>query len=171
MNTMNRRSFLAKAGLVTAGATTAGFLPHTAPAEDKGSAASGNADPNPNGAVDLGQTFKAAPKDHGGALINPDMGWTLHYYSNIPAHYGSKLAPSDTVDEFPGMSTIYMRLPWAFIEPEEGKFDWEILDTPGPTMDRSRQESGISDHVDGELDAEGDTAVGVRRGSKFIRGR
>ncbi len=130
MNIMNRRSFLAKAGLVTAGATTAGFLPHTAPAEGSGSAASGEIDPNPNSAVDQGETFKAAPTDHGGALINPDMGWTLHYYSNIPANYGSKLAPSDTVDDFPGLSTIYMRLPWAFIEPEEGMFNWEMLDTP-----------------------------------------
>lgn len=130
MSTMNRRSFLAKAGLVTAGATTARLLPQMVSAEVTSIAASSMVDQNPNGAIDLGQTFKAAPIDHGGALINPDMGWTLHFYSNMPANYGSKLAPSDTVDEFPGMSTIYMRLPWAFIEPEEGKFDWEILDTP-----------------------------------------
>lgn len=129
MSTMNRRSFLAKAGMVTTGAAAGGLLPQMASAEDR-STASGELDKNPNGAIALGQTYKVAPKDHGGALINPDMGWTLHFYSNIPANYGSKLAPSDTVDDFPGMSTIYMRLPWAFIEPEEGKFDWEILDTP-----------------------------------------
>jgi hypothetical protein len=54
----------------------------------------------------------------------------MHFYSNLPANYGSKLAPSDTLDYFPGLSTVYLRLPWAFIEPEEGRFNWEMLDTP-----------------------------------------
>ncbi len=70
------------------------------------------------------------PADTGKALVNPGMGWTFHYYSNILKNYGSKLAPSDTLDDFPGLSTIYLRLPWAFIEPEEGKFDWSVVDTP-----------------------------------------
>lgn len=25
---------------------------------------------------------------------------------------------------------MYLRIPWSFVEPEEGKFNWEILDTP-----------------------------------------
>lgn len=70
------------------------------------------------------------PADTGGALINPGMGWTFHYYSNILRNYGGKLDPSDTLDDFPGLSTIYLRLPWAFIEPEEGKFDWSVVDAP-----------------------------------------
>jgi len=70
------------------------------------------------------------PDDTGKALVNPDMGWTMHYYSNVIDNYGSKLEPSDTLDDFPGLSTVYLRLPWSFIEPEEGKFNWEILDTP-----------------------------------------
>lgn len=70
------------------------------------------------------------PQDTGQALINPDMGWTLHFYSNIPTNYGSKLAPSDTVDDFPGLSVVYLRVPWAFLEPEEGQFNWALLDTP-----------------------------------------
>jgi len=69
-------------------------------------------------------------EDNGRPLVNPDMGWTLHYYSNIISNYGSKLEPSDTLDEFPGLSTIYLRLPWSFLEPEEGKFDWSVVDTP-----------------------------------------
>ena len=28
------------------------------------------------------------PADTGEALVNPDMGWTMHYYSNIPQNYG-----------------------------------------------------------------------------------
>jgi len=27
------------------------------------------------------------------------MGWTLHFYSNVITNYGSKLAPSDTLDD------------------------------------------------------------------------
>lgn len=29
--------------------------------------------------------------DNGKALVNPDMGWTMHFYSNVLANYGSKL--------------------------------------------------------------------------------
>lgn len=70
------------------------------------------------------------PADTGAALVNPDMGWTMHFYSNIPSNYGSKLEPSDTVDDFPGLSTVYLRVPWAFLEPEEGHFNWAMFDTP-----------------------------------------
>lgn len=70
------------------------------------------------------------PEDTGKALINPGMGWTFHHYSNILRNYGSKLAPADTLDDFPGLSTIYLRLPWAFIEPQEGQFNWSVVDAP-----------------------------------------
>lgn len=70
------------------------------------------------------------PADNGAELANPGMGWVLHYYDNVPAHYGSKLAPSDTLDGWPGLTVIYLRIPWSYIEPEEGKFAWPVLDTP-----------------------------------------
>jgi hypothetical protein len=70
------------------------------------------------------------PADTGAALVNPGMGWTMMYYSNILTNYGSKLEPSDTLEDFPGLSVIYLRLPWAFLEPEEGRYDWSLLDTP-----------------------------------------
>lgn len=70
------------------------------------------------------------PKDTGAALENPGMGWVFHYYDNVPAHYGSRLAPSDTLDDYPGLTVIYLRIPWSYIEPEEGKFHWAVLDTP-----------------------------------------
>ncbi len=75
-------------------------------------------------------TVTVKPADTGAALVNPDMGWVLYFYSNVPTNYGSKLEPSDTVDDFPGLSTVFMRIPWSFVEPEEGKFNWAILDTP-----------------------------------------
>ena len=62
--------------------------------------------------------------DNGKALVNPDMGWTMHFYSNVLANYGSKLEPSDVIEYFPGVSTVYLRIPWSFVEPEEGKFNW-----------------------------------------------
>jgi hypothetical protein len=70
------------------------------------------------------------PNETGQGLVNPDMGWTLHFYSNNPENYGSKLDPSDTVDDFPGLSTVYLRVPWAYLEPEEGRFNWALFDTP-----------------------------------------
>ena len=48
----------------------------------------------------------ARPTDTGAALVNPGMGWTMHYYSNVPANYGSHLAAGDTADWFPGVSTV-----------------------------------------------------------------
>lgn len=70
------------------------------------------------------------PADTGAALINPGMGWTMHFYSNVPGNYGSKLDPADDLDWFPGCSTVYLRVPWAYIEPEEGRFNWNLLDAP-----------------------------------------
>lgn len=76
------------------------------------------------------QRVVVQPEDTGGALVNPMMGWKLNFYSNILDNYGSKLVPSDTLDDFPGLSCIYLRLPWAYIEPEEGVFNWSIVDAP-----------------------------------------
>ena len=70
------------------------------------------------------------PEDTGEALANPGMGWGFHYYSNVPTNYGSKLEPSDTLDDFGGLTHIYLRIPWSYVEPQEGKFNWSVLDTP-----------------------------------------
>jgi hypothetical protein len=70
------------------------------------------------------------PEDTGEALVNPGMGWGFHYYSNVPTNYGSKLMTMDTLDYFPGLSHIYLRIPWAYLEPAEGRFDWSVLDIP-----------------------------------------
>ena len=75
-------------------------------------------------------TTVVTPADNGKPLVNPQMGWKLNFYSNILANYGSKLEPSDTLDDFPGLACIYLRLPWSYIEPEEGKFDWSVVDAP-----------------------------------------
>ncbi len=70
------------------------------------------------------------PGDTGKALINPGMGWVFHYYSGRTGNYGYHLEPSDSLDWYPGCSVVYMRIPWAYVEPEEGSYHWNILDTP-----------------------------------------
>ena len=85
----------------------------------------------PLGAAETGPPRIAVqPADTGAALVNPGMGWTLHFYSNFIENYGSKLAASDTLDDWPGLSVIYLRVPWAYLEPQEGEFNWSLLDTP-----------------------------------------
>ena len=70
------------------------------------------------------------PEDTGRALRNPGMGWVFHHYDNSLKRYGTHLEAADTVDDFPGASVIYLRLAWSLLEPEEGRFNWSILDTP-----------------------------------------
>ena len=82
------------------------------------------------GAVAEGGRVVVRPADTGEALVNPGMGWTLHFYSNFIENYGSKLEPSDTLDDWPGLSTIFLRVPWSYLEPKEGEFNWALLDTP-----------------------------------------
>jgi len=90
--------------------------------------------------TNLSRRIGIEPLDHGLALVNPQMGWTMHFYSNIITNYGSKLAPHDTLDDFPGLSCAYLRVPWSFLEPEEGRFNWSLLDTPAQRwIDKGKQ--------------------------------
>ncbi|MBI2301869.1 MAG: DUF4832 domain-containing protein, partial [Armatimonadetes bacterium] len=70
------------------------------------------------------------PADTGVAMCNPDMGWVFHYYDNVPTNYGSRLEPSDTLPDFPGLTGVYLRIPWSYLEPEEGQFNWATVDGP-----------------------------------------
>jgi len=76
------------------------------------------------------KTTVVRPQDTGAALVNPGMGWVLHHYDNIAFNYGGRLEPSDTVDDFPGVSVVYLRIAWSYLEPQEGQFNWSVLDTP-----------------------------------------
>ncbi len=68
--------------------------------------------------------------DSGQALGNPGMGWILFYYDNGLDAYGNRLSSTDTVDDFPGLTTVYFRIPWAYLEPEENVFAWSLIDGP-----------------------------------------
>jgi len=80
--------------------------------------------------VDDSNYVTIVPKDTGEAMINPGMGWVCHYYSGRTGNYGYRLEPSDSLDWFPGCSVIYMRIPWSYIEPKEGCYNWTVFDTP-----------------------------------------
>ncbi len=87
-----------------------------------------------------GRTIIFRPQDTGEALANPGMGWVLHHYDNIASNYGGRLEPSDTVDDFPGVTVVYLRIAWSHIEPQEGRFNWSVLDTPAQRwLDKGKQ--------------------------------
>lgn len=69
------------------------------------------------------------PKATDEALVNPDMGFVMFHYSNRQWGYGQMLERGDTLDWFPGTSCAYFRLPWCLIEPKEGQYRWDIIDS------------------------------------------
>lgn len=77
----------------------------------------------------FGETVVVRPQATGDALINPGMGWIFYKYSNRIWAYGANTPTEDTLEWFPGCSTIYFRLTWNDMEPEEGDFSWEIFDS------------------------------------------
>jgi hypothetical protein len=60
---------------------------------------------------------------------NPHKGWTFHYYSNAIKSYGSRMAPKDSLPDFPCLNEIYLRLAWSYLEPEEGVYNWQVIDS------------------------------------------
>jgi hypothetical protein len=60
------------------------------------------------------------------ALENPHKGWYHHYPDNGLTKY--KIARDVDLLEFPGMDHVYVRLAWSYLEPEEGRFNWDIID-------------------------------------------
>jgi hypothetical protein len=66
--------------------------------------------------------------DEATPLANPHKGWYHHYFDNGVDKY----LPKDDVElsGFPGMDHIYLRLAWSYLEPEEGRFNWPVVDAP-----------------------------------------
>lgn len=94
----------------------------------------------PLGASLDAQPITVTPADTGETLCNPGMGWVFHHYDNVPSSYGSRLAPEDTLDDFPGLTVVYLRIPWSYLEPEEGHYNWATLDTPAQRwIDKGKQ--------------------------------
>ena len=75
------------------------------------------------------ETVTVRPANHREPLVNPDMGLVAYHYSNRQWAYGQHLEPGDTMDWFPGVGCVYFRLPWCLLEPKEGEFRWDLIDT------------------------------------------
>jgi len=60
------------------------------------------------------------------ALENPHKGW----YHHFPDNHINKYVIREDADllKLPGMDHLYIRLAWAYLEPKEGQFDWEVID-------------------------------------------
>ncbi|WCJ58624.1 beta-galactosidase [Fontisphaera persica] len=59
-------------------------------------------------------------------LANPHKGWYHHYPDNHINKY--QVTNDQDLLTFPGMDHLYIRLAWAYLEPEEGRFQWEVID-------------------------------------------
>ena len=81
------------------------------------------------GAAFAAETVTVRPANHREPLVNPDMGLVAYHYSNRQWAYGQHLEPGDTLDWFPGIGCVYFRLPWCLLEPKEGEFRWDLIDT------------------------------------------
>ena len=71
-------------------------------------------------AAAMAQGVTVTPKATDEALINPGMGFMCYHMAGRMWAYGAPVPPGDTLDWFPGTSTVYFRLLWSELEPEEG---------------------------------------------------
>ena len=60
-------------------------------------------------------------------MPNPDKGWYHHYYDNGLKKYLIK-HDRDLLD-IPGLDHLYLRLAWAYMEPQEGQYQWDVIDS------------------------------------------
>jgi len=85
------------------------------------------------GAVLMGALAAGAvtirPVETSEALVNPDMGLVCYHMAGRLWAYGAHTEPGDTLDWFPGVSTVYFRFLWSELEPKEGDYRWDMIDT------------------------------------------
>lgn len=60
---------------------------------------------------------------------NPHKGWCIHYYDNGITNYGNRMSPRDSLPDFPCLNDIYLRLAWSYLEPVEGVYNWQLIDS------------------------------------------
>ncbi len=59
-------------------------------------------------------------------LKNPDKGWYHHHLDNSITYYG--VQEDSELDDFPNLHHLFIRLPWAYFEPNENQYDWSWID-------------------------------------------
>ena len=91
--------------------------------------------PSTDPATHSGNSTECRCHSFGGTPVRRDeRPWTCALQSNIrlddallfepTRKLRLQTGPSDTLDDFPGLGGAYLRIPWAFVEPEEGHFIW-----------------------------------------------
>ncbi|MFZ4397194.1 MAG: DUF4832 domain-containing protein [Kiritimatiellia bacterium] len=74
----------------------------------------------------------SAIRDDKTVLRNPHKGWYWHYIDNGMAriNYRSPAihTKGDYVEDFPGLSHLYLRIDWSDIEAERDVYDWSYID-------------------------------------------
>jgi hypothetical protein len=98
------------------------------------------------------QTIIVRPRESGDVLVNPGMGFmTFQRFNGDKLNEGLKWTEGYPIEyqEFKGSlenenhpltSIAYFRIYWKFVEPEEGKYNWKMLDTALRTA-RSRKQT------------------------------
>lgn len=66
--------------------------------------------------------------DNGAVLVNPYMGIFSYYLDNGLVSYDIHYENDTYFEDVPGLSNIYIRVPWSVIEPEKGNFDFSVVD-------------------------------------------
>lgn len=104
--------------------------------------------PAPLPAQEARTVVRPAPIDE--VLVNPGMGITTFQRFNRQAIYPGlrwsevgpevRVADSATAPDFPDTSIAYLRWFWHQIEPEQGKYRWEILDVALDEARKHRQQ-------------------------------
>ena len=90
----------------------------------------------------LGQPTKIVrPKEIDSVLVNPGIGFTtLNRFNGDPLNQGTRWTEGHPIEVFPfhgklevagqPLTTIaYFRVYWKYVEPEMGKYNWQMLDT------------------------------------------
>jgi hypothetical protein len=100
------------------------------------------------GAAYSQDTMIVKPKEISAVLINPGMGFTtFHHFNRDHVGEGKDWDPQKIEDlllpngdlkycEYPPSSIAYFRWYWDEIEPEQGKYNWDLIDR---TIDQARQ--------------------------------
>ena len=83
-------------------------------------APNGAAAPAPMTTVDL-----VPWQDDQKLLVNPHKGWYHHYFDNAINKYPSSDAD---IEAIPGLDHVYLRLAWAYLEPQDGQYNWKLID-------------------------------------------
>lgn len=66
--------------------------------------------------------------DSGEVLVNPYMGIFSYYLDNGLVSYDIHYENDEYFEDVPGLSNIYIRVPWSVIEPEKGVYDFSAID-------------------------------------------